>query len=314
MKKSIILLLIAVMVGAMAASAQGRRGLRINEVMVVNDSNLVDDYGERSGWIELFNSTFAPLEISSVYLTTDSLQKKMYPVPLGDVDTEIPRRQHVVFFADGKPSRGTFHTNLTLVPGQDNWIGIYDADGLTLIDQVVIPASLPAGASYARKIDGEGTGADAWEVRTGLTPDDYITPAGNNVIKDENPKIIRFSEKDKNGFGLTIMAMCIVFTSLLVLCICFYIISKIAEKRSKRRKLASQGLKLSDVPRANRPADDSGEEIAAIVMALHDHLNAHDNESTILTINKVRRAYSPWSSKIYGLREIPQRQPKKFNR
>ena len=52
---------------------------------------------------------------------------------------------------------------------------------------------------------------------------------------------------------------------------------------------------------------DTGEVIAAISMALHDHLDAHDRESTILTINKVRRAYSPWSSKIYSLRELPRR-------
>ena len=42
-------------------------------------------------------------------------------------------------------------------------------------------------------------------------------------------------------------------------------------------------------------------------MALNEHLNAHDRENTILTINKVRRAYSPWSSKIYNLRELPRR-------
>lgn len=308
MRKSIILLVVAVLASAFSVSAQGRRGLRLNEVMVVNDSNLVDDYGARSAWIELYNSTFAPLEISSVYLTTDRNNPKMYPVPLGDVNTEIPSRQHVVFFADGKPSRGTFHTNLQLVPGQENWIGIYDADGLTLIDQITIPANLPANASFARKVDGEGEGADAWEVRDGLTPDSYITPSSNNIIKAENPKIIRFSEEDKNGFGLTIMAMCIVFTALLVLCICFYFISKFAEKRSKQRKLAAHGIEMRQVPRAERPASgDSGEEIAAIVMALHEHLNAHDQESTVLTINKVRRAYSPWSSKIYNLREVPQR-------
>ena len=50
---------------------------------------------------------------------------------------------------------------------------------------------------------------------------------------------------------------------------------------------------------------DSGEEIAAIAMALYEHLNAHDKEDTILTINKVKKAYSPWSSKIYTLRETP---------
>lgn len=308
MRKSAFLLIVALLCTAMSVSAQGRRGLRINEVMVVNDSSLVDEYGARSAWIELFNSTYAPLEISSVYLTTDPRNKKMYPVPLGDVNTEIPARQHVVFFADGRPSRGTFHTNLSLTPGKDNWIGIYDADGLSLIDEITIPASLPAGASFARKVDGEGSSSADWEVRDGLSPDSYITPSSNNIIKAENPKIIRFSEKDKRGFGLTILAMCIVFTALLVLCICFYIISKIAEKRSKRRKMESQGLNARVVPRSDRPSGDSGEEIAAIAMALHDHLNAHDNESTILTINKVRRAYSPWSSKIYNLRETPQRQ------
>ena len=52
---------------------------------------------------------------------------------------------------------------------------------------------------------------------------------------------------------------------------------------------------------------DSGEVIAAISAALAEHLDAHDRESTILTINKVRRAYSPWSSKIYSLRELPHR-------
>ena len=42
-------------------------------------------------------------------------------------------------------------------------------------------------------------------------------------------------------------------------------------------------------------------------MALYEHLNTHDSENTILTINKVKRAYSPWSSKIYSLREVPNR-------
>ena len=42
-------------------------------------------------------------------------------------------------------------------------------------------------------------------------------------------------------------------------------------------------------------------------MALYEHLNTHDIEETILTINKVKRTYSPWSSKIYTLRETPMR-------
>ncbi len=306
MNKKFILLLIALIACTTSTVAQGRNGLRINEVMVQNDSNFVDDYGKYEAWVELFNSTYAPLEISSVFITNDSTQPKLYPVPLGDVNTEIPARQHVLFWADGKPSRGTFHMSFKLVPGQENWIGIYDADGKTLIDEVVIPANLAPNTTYARKDDGKGEGADAWEVRDGQG-NKYITPSSNNIIKDTNDKVDKFAELDGNGIGLTVMAMAIVFSALLVLCLSFYCISKIGSAMSKANKLKSQGLEPKEVAKAERPANDSGEEIAAIVMALHEHLNAHDNENTILTINKVKRAYSPWSSKIYGLRELPRK-------
>lgn len=297
MKKSVLTLIFAAL--ALFASAQSRQALRINEVMVVNDSSMVDEYGNHVAWIELFNSNFAPLQISSIYLTNDKYQPKKYPVPLGDVNTKIPKRQHVVFFADGEPNRGTFHTNFTLVPGQDNWIGIYDADGTTLIDEVVVPASLMPNQSWARTVDGEGE----WAVRTG-GEEDYITPSSANVIKDTNNKIDLFAEQDGNGFGMTIMAMCIVFTALLLLCLSFYAIGKIGAAVSKMNKMRAHGVTKDDADESVK-VHDSGEEIAAIVMALNEHLNAHDSENTILTINKVKRAYSPWSSKIYGLREVP---------
>lgn len=287
-----------------ATFAQGRGALRINEVMVENDeSSIADEYGKYHGWIELFNTNFAPLEISSIYLTNDSTNKKLYPVPLGDVHTRIPKRQHVVFFTDGEPNKGTFHTNFTLDPTRDNWVGIYDADGLTLIDQVLIPAgTLKPGQSYARTADGEGE----WAVRTGGAHD-YITPSSANVIRDTNKKIEDFAERDRNGIGMTVMAMAIVFTSLLVLCLCFYGLSKIGSMRSRTRKAKVHGNEAPSLSEIRETAHDSGEEIAAIVMALHDHLDAHDRENTVLTINRVKKAYSPWSSKIYGLRETPRR-------
>lgn len=298
MKRKLFLIAIIVVAAASTAFAQGRKSLRLNEVMVQNESSIVDDYGERHGWIELFNSNFAPLEISSVYLTNDPQQPKKYPVPLGDVNTRIAKRQHVVFFADGQPDKGTFHTNFVLEPGKDNWIGVYDADGITLIDEVFIPASLAADNSYARSVDGAGE----WVVRDGGVA--YITPSSANIIRDTNNKIEEFAERDANGFGMTVMAMCIVFSALLVLCLCFYGIGKINASVSRLNKMRAHGVEKHKVAKGEI-AHDSGEEIAAIVMALHDHLDAHDTENTILTINKVKRAYSPWSSKIYGLREVP---------
>ncbi len=52
----------------------------------------------------------------------------------------------------------------------------------------------------------------------------------------------------------------------------------------------------------------SGEEIAAITTALRMHMGErHDRESAILTIMNIKRAYSPWSSKIHGLTQTPIR-------
>lgn len=321
MKQKLMILLLAVAVGAAAVSAQSRRNLRINEVMVQNDSNFVDDYGHHTAWIELFNTTHAPLNIASVFLTNNratldknlsSKERKamMYAVPLGDVLTKMPKRQHVVFWADGRPTLGTFHTSFTLQPGQDNWIAIFDGDGHTLIDSVTVPATLGPDQSFARIEDGVDSkdgvklGIEAWEIRDdseGLP----VTPSSNNKIRETNDKIDMFAEKDKNGFAMAIMAMGIVFSALLLLCICFYIISKIGERVSSRNK--TKTLSSSETEIHVEKGHDSGEEIAAIAMALHEHLNAHDSENTVLTINKVKRAYSPWSSKIYGLRQLPQK-------
>lgn len=47
---------------------------------------------------------------------------------------------------------------------------------------------------------------------------------------------------------------------------------------------------------------------AAISVALNLHLQeSSDYENMVLTIQKVVRPYSPWSSKIYGLRQYPRR-------
>lgn len=318
MKKTFLLLLIGV-VGCLSAAAQSRGGLCINEVMVSNENSVVDDYGEHSAWVELFNSTYAPLEISSVYITTEKVapgdtinRAKAYAVPLGDVNTRIPKRQHTIFWADNKPTRGTFHTNFQFTLGEENYIAVYDADRKTLIDAIEIPATLKAGESYARIADGEGgiNNPEAWEVRDSKVHDGvekYITPSSNNVIKDTNKKVETFHELDKSGVALTLMAMAIVFTALLVLYLCFRCISKLGARVNRDNKLKSQGLAPKEVAREEIPDHDSGEEIAAIVMALHEHLNAHDTEQTILTINKVKKAYSPWSSKIYSMRELPKR-------
>ncbi len=301
MKKRLFLMLVLATVCGAMSFAQTRSALRINEVMVENDStSAVDDYGQYSAWIELFNANHAPVNISSIFITNDKNNATLYPVPLGDPKALMPKRSHIVFYADGEPDKGTFHTSIVLKSGLENWIAIYDADGKTLIDEVTIPATVLPGQTWARTEDGYGE----WALRTGKDAHDYITPASANVIVDGNNRVKAFKENDPSGVALTLMAMGIVFSSLLVLCLSFLAISKIGALVLRQNKARTTGVE-EDVP-LRSVKQDTGEEIAAIAMALREHLDAHDSEATILTIDKVKRHYSPWSSKIYNLREVPQ--------
>ena len=165
---------------------------------------------------------------------------------------------------------------------------------------------MPGNYTFARKVDGEGSSAADWEIRSGAEGS-IITPSSNNVIKDTNKKVDNFARLDANGLGMTVSAMGIVFLALILLSTCFYIISRIGAARSQHKKMVAQGINPTEVTRAEKPEGDSGEVIAAIAMALNEHLNAHDLESAILTIHKVRKPYSPWSSHIYTLRQMPRK-------
>lgn len=53
--------------------------------------------------------------------------------------------------------------------------------------------------------------------------------------------------------------------------------------------------------------DPTEEEIAAMAAAVYiNRMEVHDKESAKLTIQKISKRYSPWSSKIYGLRRNPR--------
>jgi hypothetical protein len=57
------------------------------------------------------------------------------------------------------------------------------------------------------------------------------------------------------------------------------------------------------------PVKAGAEEEIAVAMATAIHLftqEVHDDENYVLTIKRIEKPYSPWSSKIYGLRVWPK--------
>ncbi|MFV0545429.1 MAG: lamin tail domain-containing protein [Bacteroides sp.] len=282
--------------------AQSTTSLRINEVLVVNEQNFQDDYGVHSAWIEIFNTSYATVDLKGCYLTNDKNNPTKYSIPKSDVLTQIKPRQHALFWADGIPSRGTFHINFTLDPTKDNYIALYDSNGKTLIDEITIPAGQVADHSYAREQDGSAT----WVIK-GYGDHSYVTPSTNNMTIDKNIKVENFRTQDSIGIGMSIIAMSVVFLGLLLLFLSFKLVGYIATTLSKRNAMKAAGI--TDMKEAEKQniGSNSADEIAAIAMAMHEFQNdAHDIEDMILTINRVKRTYSPWSSKIYTLRRNPR--------
>lgn len=279
--------------------------LVINEVLVDNQNNFQDDYGVHSGWIEIFNKAYSTADLAGCLLKVSSEpgDTAIYFIPKGDVLTSIKPRQHTLFWADGNPRRGTFHTNFVLSKTNANWIGLYDS-GKKLLDEVTVPAGILNGnQSYARV----GDASAEWEVK-GASADKYVTPSTNNQTIESNPKMDKFEQHDPIGIGMAISAMSVVFLGLILLYICFKLVGKAAIKLRKRNAMIAHNITDKQEAKEKGLGEAPGEVIAAISMALHEAQGAdHDVEETILTISRVKRSYSPWSSKIYTLRETPHK-------
>jgi len=95
----------------------------------------------------------------------------------------------------------------------------------------------------------------------------------------------------------------IVFTALVML---FFIFDNLPKVINFFRKLAASRERLEVNPPVNPKKNIPGAVNVAIATALHLYFNElHDEEATNLTIHKVSRNYSPWSSKIYGVHQAP---------
>ncbi|NWG28267.1 MAG: OadG family protein [Ignavibacteriaceae bacterium] len=111
-----------------------------------------------------------------------------------------------------------------------------------------------------------------------------------------------FKQVDPYGLGMTVIGYVIVFIALLLLYLVFYNISKVLTLKL-RRLLRREGI----IDKEKKDISIPGEVNAAIAMALHLYFQeVHDEETAILTINRASKIYSPWSSKIYGLRQHPR--------
>ncbi len=284
---------------AVEASGQAIKDVRINEIQVYNSDGYEDDYGHRVGWIELFNAGYSQVDVGSAYLRVDGAE---YRIPKGDPRTVMEPHSYLIFFAEGTAAKGTFHTNFTL--DRTEFIEFLDQGGKTVINRMDYKlADMIDNVTYGWFEDYDG------QMKLRNLPE--MTPMATNDTMEKKSRADIFRESDPHGAVAALTAMSVVFSALLSLFLIFKLFGltfmKLAAMRETKAKNAAMP---AAAPIKVKAMDEkiTGEELAAIAIALYQYSeDLHDIENTVLTINRGAKAYSPWSSKIYGLRQSPNK-------
>ena len=300
---------------------QGAKNIVINEVMTNNTASIQDEFGKHDAWIELENTSFTTYNIRGMYLTTDRSVldqnmsvperiKRMSIIPSGDARTSLGGRQHIVFFGNSNPAQGKLHLTVRLPMSEPVWIALYNGNAVELIDSVTIPP-LAADQSFARQ-NGKWT----------LKAPQNVTPGTENFIKTDETKDAKLKREDPHGFGITLLAMGIVFTCLAVLFLFFTLFGMVMRHMETAKKMANAqpikpitktvektaeiGHKTGIILQEGLKTKGIDKEVymAVIGMALKQYEDdVHDVESGVITI---KQKSSSWNDEFLQMTQFHQ--------
>lgn len=223
---------------------------------------------------------------------------------------DVFERRHDVHHIYRAQSVAIYENNIVyLASHRDScYLAVLDLDG-KLIKKLVFSGKASA-FSYTpsdQELYIAGENAEGYDVFAISTKDGF-----ENISLEKAPfehykrpkKAEVILEKDPVGLGMAAIAMSVVFLGLLLLYLVFKQLGLALSGSKKTQKNSSVVIPQAGAPakKVSVAGEITGEELAAIAAAIFEYDNQyHDEENTVLTINKVSRNYSPWSSKLYGL-------------
>lgn len=273
-----------------AMSAQSIKDIRINEILVYNTDGLRDGYGRTTGWVELRNTGYGKVNVGGAYLR---VKGREYRIPQGDPRTALGSQGYILFYTGGDTNKGTSYTNFTLE--DTDYIVFCDAGNKKkVIDSLYFDrANMIENVSYGWFKDHDGV-----EKLMNLPSS---TPRASNNTLINVPRSELFRQTDPSGLVLTVTAVTIVAIALTLLYFIFKYMGNFHIKMTKKREMKIIAAKTG-IPTVVREGVMTREELVVIAAAIYKYSeDLHDIEDTVLTINRVARVYSPWSSKIYGV-------------
>ncbi|OQY27227.1 MAG: hypothetical protein B6243_13260, partial [Anaerolineaceae bacterium 4572_5.2] len=136
--------------GSLFAGQTNRGIVVINEIMANNGNGLSDEDGDYSDWIELYNRSPFPVNLSDWSLTDDPDQPDKWLFP----DISIAGNDYLVVFASGKDRAN--HTNFKL-NNKGEFLALYKPSSRRHIDGVPIQFSAQLqNISYGIAPNGDG--------------------------------------------------------------------------------------------------------------------------------------------------------------
>ena len=327
------ILLLGCAVASFLTAKGGIEQLRINEVLVKNETNYVDPYGVRCSWFEVFNTGYAMVNVGGCYVTNDINNPRKYRIPKGNPKTQIAARAYAVFFAYDKGDRGIFHVNFSLE--EKGFLAIFDQSGKILIDSVSYDISVQKpDYSFGKMENVKPIDSAKW------IPNLDPTPEAANYTTVEKTRAEKYKETDKYGGIITITTMTVVFTVLLSLALIFTYtgryFKKKAEDKAKNQLLRQTGKYIKrtgryirktveDIPiipigkekekekektetqSVTQPSEEENSlDMAAIATALYLHFDdQHEVEQTGFWLNRPLNHQTGWTTKNNLFKKSP---------
>ena len=113
---------------------------------------------------------------------------------------------------------------------------------------------------------------------------------------------ISISNIDAWAVMITVLGYIVVFIALAILVIAFVRLKRVLDFFTQKKWKRLKGERRTPAPVV---PETTGDMNAAICTALYLYFSElHDEEKYVMTIKKVSRNYSPWSSKLYGAYDV----------
>ncbi len=168
--KQRIISLSMLLLGGWSVSGQ----VLINELCASNDETILDEYGESSDWIELYNAGEETADLSGHYLSDDLADPSKWQLP----NITLSPEEFLLIFASDRDEYGVnLHTNFKLSAGGESVL-LSDENGM-ILDQIQFP-ELGTDQSMGRLPDG----SPQWALFSAPTPNGSNDDAAGSGFTD----------------------------------------------------------------------------------------------------------------------------------